>query len=502
MNLKGRMGVIRYANMTGGEASVFSAYNMPSKYSWRLENCHVSGSGGIEKIPGYIKVHEESCGVTLTSGYEFLRTDGTRHILVAGGGCLFEYDEGTSTLNLLYDELNKTAKVNFTTFGDICIITNGINNPLKYDGDTVSMLGGEPPPTAFKAHVHKGRVWMLEKANTMLATFSGLNNPEDYSGETAGYIDFTYVLKEGDELLDIATYVDLLVFFFREHIAIYSGSIPVGVDSDFQLVQLIEGCGVKCPGSVKGVGADMFFIHDAGVKSLKQVVTTGALTLGEVSQIIAPSIQKQIAVHTSYGVAHYPAKSWIMFFIGGNVWIYSYLFRAWARMTGAPIYGLFDTAQGEVFLCGDGYLYKYGMGYSFDGEHIFMRWESAYVPFDGRSGRIGFPRFIEGYLRPTSSNENLEIIYQLKYDYELSDALYVGKFPIPKVGDEGVVDFNMIQDFDKIEVLSAKPAKVPVCMRAPAFGRGKSMQICVLNESSQGPIEIDSFIIYSETGGI
>jgi len=484
---------IRYGLMTGGEAHIFSIYDMPYKYSTLLQNCHVSQRGGIEKIPGYIKMNAASCGVNLTTGFEFKKTDGTRLILPSGGGKIFKLDEGAGTLTAIKESLDASAKVSFAATNNLCIMVNGVDTPMKYDGTTVSSLGGSPPATAFKAHVHKGRVWLLGRTNKMLATHSSLNNPEEYTGGTSGYIDFKYILKKGDELLDVATYVDLLVFYFRDHIVIYSGTTPSGTGADFQIVQVVEGCGIKETGAIRGYASDAAFIHDAGVKSLKQVVTTGALTIGEISEAIAPTIRSEIIANTGnvYAMAHYPSKSWIMCLINNKVWIYSYFWKAWGRMVGADVHGLFDTTQKEVFLCGSNYLYKYGAGYDFAGNDIDLIWESPHIAFNRRRGRTGYPKIGEVLMNPSLDTT---INYYSKYDYEPVQPQYYGSFTSPSsyLFDD-VTDVNAIDPFDYVAANTSK--------RFPLFGGGKTMQLVFYNNSQVGPIEINDLLVLAELGG-
>ena len=493
---------ISYGPMTGGEASVYSIYGMPPKYSMLMQNCHVSQRGGVEKIPGYVRCNDVSCETNLTSGYEFRTTNGVRRILAAGEGKIYEFNESKGSLVCIKDGLNQDAVVHFATFGDVCIITNGVDAPLKYDGVQVTSLGGNPPSTAFKAHVHKGRVWMIERNNTMLATCSALNDPEDYTGTTAGYIDFKYVLKSGDELVDVTTFNDLLLFFFRRHIAIYSGMTPAGDNADFQLVQLIEGCGAYDTDLIKGYASDVVFVYDTGFKSLRQVVTTGSLTVGEVSQIIAPTIQSEIASNAgNCAIVHYPAKSWLMTLINGKIWIYSYLWKAWGRMTGHKVYGMFDTIQGEVYLCGNGYLYRYGVGYSFDGEPIPMRWETAYAAFDKRGWSLGYPTHMELLLVPEAGGA---INYCVKYDYDPEMIIGSGTASLPsKTHDIGVLDIDSVAKWDEIDKLSGEEyvAVSSLSRRlVPLFGGGRAAQITISNESVEGPLEINNLLIYAEIG--
>ena len=486
-----RTGVIRLANFTGGEASIFPETAMPPKYSMLMSNCYVSERGNIVKVPGYEKVNQTDVGVTLTSGFEFRKADGTIEILVAGGGNIYKVGLNNE-LSVIHSGLDAAAKVSFAQMNDICIICNGVNAPLKYDGTTVSTLGGSPPATAFKAHVHKGRVWMIERTNKMLATHSALNNPEDYTtSNDAGYIDFKYVLKEGDELLDIATYIDLLVFFFRNHIVIYSGTNPTA-NGDFRMVQLFRGIGVVQTDTVQALGNDMVFLYDSGVKTLRQVVTTGNLNTEDVSERIDPSLRAAIGGLSETSSAHYPKKGWYLLQIDSTVYVYNYSFKAWSRIVGADIHGMFSTADGELYLCGTGYLYRYGTGYSFAGQQINMKWQTAW--FDIGRGLKAYPSMMIMRVVPDSgASQQLKISIAYDKNLPFSDGMQtVDISPSEVVYIDQVTDWDALTHIDEIMFNE---------VRVPLFGGGSIMQL-TFEEGSTAGVEINDLIIQLTKGGI
>src|SRR4030067_574335 len=304
-----------------GEASIFPMTAMPPRYALKMQNVYISENGGVKNVPGYAKINTSSAGAQLLSGFEF----------------------------------------------------------KKNDGSVVANLGGSPPATAFKAHVHKGRVWMIERLNKLLATYSALNNPEDYTtANNAGYMDFKFLLPEGEELLDIITYIDLLVFFFKNYIAIYSGTNPTS-SGDFALVQLIKGAGIAATDMAQMSGTDCIFLSQSGVKTLKQVVTTGDLNIGDASEALAPVLRSEIANASRFAATHYPKLGWLLLLIGSTVWIYQYTYKAWVRMVGADVLGMFGTTDGRLYLCGTGFLYQYDSGKTFAGVNIKWIWETAWL---------------------------------------------------------------------------------------------------------------------------
>lgn len=480
---------IPYNEYIGGEASIFPFSKMPPKYSILMQNCHVSERGGIAKIPGYEKLNSTTVTVTLKNGFEFKKSDGTSQVLCAGGGKIFKLSGGE--LSEIHAGLDGSAKVFFTQMNDICIITNGVDAPLKYDGTTVSALGGTPPSTAIKAHVFKNRAWMNDATDKMKATHSALDNPEDYTtADDAGYIDFKFILPEGDELLDIQTYIDLIVFIFRNHIVIYSGSNPTG-SGDFAIVQIFNKVGIVGAECAISVGDDLAFYHDSGIKSFKQVVTSGSLNLKNISENTDPTL-RDITSPSVFSTAHYPKQGWLMFLINTTVWLYSYTWKAWARMVGADVNGMFSSADGKtLYLCGTGFLYQYGSTYAFAGNNIDMIWDTAWLRFD-KAGRKFYPKFMDLVTYP--HGETTIDFYQ-RFDLNNAIADSVSSFTVAPDNItyiDSVLDWDAIDPFD--EILRAEN-------RIPLFGGGRTMLMRFRNQSDVA-VEINDMTIHGELGGI
>jgi hypothetical protein len=474
----------RIQNLSGGEAFIYPYTAMPSKYSLLLQNCHVSDHGSIAKIPGYTKVNTSGVSETLTTGFEFKKTDGTAQILVAGGGKIFKVNG--SALTEIKTGLDTGANVYFSMMNNICIMTNGVDAPMKYDGTTVSALGGTPPATTFKTHPHKGRVWAIERSNKMLATHTALNDPEDY---TEGYIDFKYVLPKGDELLDIKTFVDMIVFYFRNHIAIYSGTTPSGTGSDFSLVQLIEDVGVLDSGLAQGIGTDMAFVNDSGIKSFRQVVTTGNMSLNNLSDKIDPVLRESLATSGAQGLVHYPKRGWVLALVGNTVHVYSYTWKAWFRITGAGINGMFLSNSGTLYLCGTGYLYQYDSGWDFAGSDIALKWQTGWLPIS-RTGEYIYPKIAEAIAVPHSA-----VDLDIKVMYDLGVLMDENIFQLSLGGDVTLVDD--VTNWDGVDPIDET---VYARYRFPVFGRGRTMQFEFSNTSSAGPIVLTDLITHQQKG--
>jgi len=471
--MSNRAGHVPYDDFTGGEAFIYPASDMKPKYSKLLQNCHVFSDGAVSKIPGYIKVNSSDVSDGLLSGFEFKQSDGTIIELTAGNGTIYEV-LGTGELSAIKTGLDASAKVYFSQINDLCIMSNGVDAMMKYDGATVSNLGGTPPATGFKSHVHKNRVWIIERTDKMLATHSALNAAEDYTtAADAGYIDFKYVLGRGDELLDIVTYIDLLVFFFRNHVVIYSGSDPTA-SGDFAIVQKIEGAGVINSDAIVSYGSDLAFIYGSGIKSLRQTVTTGSLNIADLSEKIDPDLRADIAAGGNTSVAHYPKYGWLAFLINGIVRIYSYTWKAWGRMVGGDILGMFATADGALRLCGTGFLYTYDSGYDFAGTNPVYRWETAHIIIS-KIAKV-YPKIMQLLAYPLeSTTASLQTIYDQK-DSPAEQYIDFDVTPGSIVYIDAVTDWDALAFIDEVSYTE---------IRLPLFGGGNTVQMIFTNTSDK-----------------
>jgi hypothetical protein len=476
--------LIRLSNFSGGEAFIFPQTAMKHKYSLLMQNCYISDRGTIKKVPGYQKLNETSCGVNLTSGFEFKMPNGFTELLVAGGGKIFKFSGGS--LVEIYTGLDTSARVNFSSIGNTCIITNGVNAPLKYNGTSITTLGGSPPATSFKTHVHKGRVWFIERNNKMLVSHSALNNPESQEG----YIDFQFVLKRGDELVDMFTYIDMHVFMFKNHIAIYSGQTPSGTNSDYRLVQLIEGSGALTTNVTLNVGTDLFFLSAGGVKSLTQVVTTGNLNVGNISTLIDPQFLKDVAEANEFSAAYYPKLNWGLLKVGSKIYIYSYALKAWTRIVGADCNFMFSASDGKLYFCGNGFLYEYGIGRTFAGVNPIMQWDTAWIQLTNFGNKASLK--LAEITIYTDKDTTVTLFYA--YDVSPFDTML-----LIQVKDSNNLTIDGITDWDSIPALELH--NTPDAARIPIFGRGRTMQLKFKNDSD-ADIEIVDIVLQLTQGGL
>ena len=234
-----------------------------------------------------------------------------------------------------------------------------------------------------KSYTYKGRTWAIGN-DRLTAYHSVLNLPSDFVGDGSGYLDFRYVIPKGDELLDISSVLNYLVFFFKNHIIVYAGIDPT-TTGDFAIQQSIDDLGVMAAGCVVPVGSDIFFLTTRGIKGLKQVLNTGALDVNNISSPIDQDIVDTIAADTSgvYSSAHYQKLGLVLFQIGNTIFLYNYRNNSWSRIIVpsvndvSKILSMFQCSNGELYMGGYDYLFQFDpaeITYNFNDQAPAYQW--------------------------------------------------------------------------------------------------------------------------------
>lgn len=148
--------------------------------------------------------------VVISGGVEYVKSDGTR-IIVFGTteGALYKLNANGS-VTVLASGLTPGTKWYFAQYHDKLLIGNRVDAPRKYDGTTVSALGGSPPTGGGPVAVHGNRVFWLDGVNKSRLTWSALDNEEDYTtASNAGAVDVSP--NDGSDLMDLVPSVNELV---------------------------------------------------------------------------------------------------------------------------------------------------------------------------------------------------------------------------------------------------------------------------------------------------
>ena len=342
-----------------------------------------------------------------------------------------------------------------------------------------------------KMYPYKNRMWAIG-SDRLTAYYSDLLLPKDFTGTGSGYIDFRFVIPEGDELLDICATLNYLVFFFRNHIVIYAGTDPTS-GGDFTIYQNMAGIGVIATNCVVQVGSDLMFLTPRGVKGLAQVINAGALNVNNVSSAIDTDIISAIAANTSevYGSAHYQKYGLVMFLIGASIFIYNYRQSAWSRIVipstndVSKVLSMFTAQDGSLYMGGYDYLFQFDPAVAtlnFAGQAPAYRWTGPMWKTTTAEAMF----FNELLLRLASTAAvNLTVkVRSVGFDTSVEDQ---------SAFNEQVIQVPAITTADAVLNFA----------RIPLFGAGRYIQIDITespNYADNADVEICSAEIHGELG--
>jgi len=234
-----------------------------------------------------------------------------------------------------------------------------------------------------KLYPYKNRMWAIG-SDGLTAYHSDLFLPTDFTGTGAGYLDFRFIIPKGDVLLDISSVLNYLAFFFKNHIVIYSGTDPTD-EGDFAIYQNIADMGVVAAQCVVQVGTDIFFLTKRGIKSLRQIINSGALNVDNASAAVDNDVIAAIAANTDevYASAHYQKLGLVMFLIGTTMFIFNYRQNSWSRIIipssndVSKILSMFSASDQSLYMGGYDYLFQFDPStatYNMAGQAPTYRW--------------------------------------------------------------------------------------------------------------------------------
>ena len=500
---------IQVDRLFGGETSRHGLHGMRPGMSHKLENCYNTENETVKKMPGFVPAQTAGEGY-MASGYEFIMIDGTKHLFFAAAtGATSVYELiGTTMVTVSSTPFTGSEKPSFVSMNNKCYMVCGDGVLYEYDGVATffGIVGGAGiPAEAFKLHVYKDRMWAIDKADRMTVLCSADGDPSDWTTvDNAGSANFTSILGEGDELLDMATFVNYIVFFFRNHILIYSGAAPIP-SGEWTLVQQIDRTGVTQTGVIQPVGTDLWYVHDTGIKSLRQVVTTGAVNVRDVSEVIDETLVPTIVAATRRGSIHYPARKWVMFLADDFIWIYDYGIKAWSHIkfdtVGIPsrqVHDMMITSEGIVYFMGGEELLRFDVGFhwkytAISDIAIEMEWNTANIIIAAK-GNNTFPSMLELHIVPVTLASGTITV---SWEFDHNGHVYTYPHAIEVQQIIGVLDIDGVTDWDAIDPLDGY---LQEHIYVPLEGEGKTMDITIKHSFAAG-VEFEAFVIERIEGG-
>jgi hypothetical protein len=157
--------------------------------------------------------------------------------------------DGQAAATLLASDFVAGGQFYFDTLLSKMVVVNKLNAPRKYDGTTLSALGGSPPSTQYVA-AHRNFLFMAHSAaNSSRLYFSEVINPESWPA--LNFIDISP--NDGDWITGLLPFDDYLLITKQRSVWVLVGTGT----SDFEVKRIHSGIGCVAPRSLVRMG-DLF----------------------------------------------------------------------------------------------------------------------------------------------------------------------------------------------------------------------------------------------------
>ncbi|MGC8944496.1 MAG: hypothetical protein ACP5J8_02450 [Minisyncoccia bacterium] len=218
------MNILTLNSFSGGMNRKVSPLLARPDEAYTVRNIRLSRIGTIQKRKGYVQVGNTPDTNPVRFLYPYYKTGASplKQLLRISGNKFYYLNETNNTWvdatgsNTLYT----SGMVDATTYANLAIFVNAASSVLKWDGTTLSALGGNPP-NGTSISTFKDRVYI---AKGSYIYFSDVANAESWQG----FNSISVGLNDGDEIVAIIPYFDSLIIFKHNSIWAYN------VDADNQ----------------------------------------------------------------------------------------------------------------------------------------------------------------------------------------------------------------------------------------------------------------------------
>jgi hypothetical protein len=437
-----------------------------------------------------------------------LTTSGTNINVVAVSGVNFSQTEirnGDYIYNTTRNALTRVISVS----ANLSIVPIS----TQVAGDTVTFQK-KAMPIATNAHVHYGRMYMIDERDQTKVRVSGPDDPQDFTTSTktlaSTSIDYGSKYSKGAAMKAISTFGKYLVTGGNGQVFVDDGQTPIAdtsaVSTDLRPIgNFTQGCVSKY--GLTNIGSNMLYIAFDGIRSFKSSYDSNAVDTLNVCEQIKSEIQSNIASQIGNDIAlqliHYPKRNWVLCKIGSVIYNYNYtpLYingqtinnGSFTKFTGkfAEQNGYYVANNGDFIVCGpNGLIYKFDDGnFDDDGDSIKTILETAWLTGEEPNNSLNIKK--GRYIRPTFET-GANIVYTISVigDYTRTSTDSV----VTTAAAAGVIGKSVVGQ-------APIGGIIPINKKLPLSWRGKEFRIRFETNDTKGRDIISNFNIYLQILG-
>jgi len=324
-----------------------------------------------------------------------------------------------------------------------------------------------------------GRIWCGGiTGDTQTVYFSDLLAGTDFLNGSAGYINLQEVLPNGDPVVAAAAHNGYIIFFGRRNTAIYANPLDT---ASLTLVEVLSNVGCIARDSVQSIGTDVFFLSDAGVRSLQRVIQEKSLPMRDVSKNVRDELMSAVASETDLTKIksiYYERDAIYLLTLPTTRFTYCFDTRAALQDGSARITiwdniepkAFFVTQAKDLYIGKPGYIGKY-YGHSDNGSAYRLQYYTNYFDFDASTAlkilkKIGWVLiggtnqsvavkwgfdYTEGY-QATTYNLDTAVVYEYgigEYNIaEYTSGIVLDRFSVNAGGQGTVMQLGLEADIN------------------------------------------------------
>ena len=191
----------------------------------------------------------------------------------------------------------------------------------------------EAMPVATNAHVHFGRLYLVDANDETKIRVSGPKDAEDFTSDTGSIDTITFGFGEqqpdGGTVKDMASFQRFFAAGGRRNLLLFSGVDPIA-DTTAKAVSFdIIGTfpqGIVAPDSMVSIGNDLAFVTPDGVQTASLVGDSSTLGRANISEAIKTTLREKLqnSAESDILAIHYPRRSWFMVKVQSEIFVFNY----------------------------------------------------------------------------------------------------------------------------------------------------------------------------------
>lgn len=307
--------------------------SLEAGFALEANNCVIDKFGRIGARKGwtpYLPSNSDLSTASVKTIAEVLSPTANDNKLIAAGNNKLFVSNGTALVNKLVRNSADTANASYTitdshwqvaslpnttTARGRAILTQANHKPLYFNYSSVTssyifqvLADVATLPNTPVAHTSTtftpniclsayGRTWVADiTSEKQTVYFSDLVNPLNFQTGTAGALNISEVVSDGDPITALAFHNGFLIIFCENHTVVYSGAQDPAA---LALADVVTGIGCIARDSVQPTGTDIIFLSSTGVRSFSRTIQEKSMPMRDISKNIRDDLLSTLQATTN-----------------------------------------------------------------------------------------------------------------------------------------------------------------------------------------------------------